>query len=91
MSHLPTSSLHGAQSSSESVADEKDGSTDSSYLLADVKILGNAAHGIRIETGVEVHRDLDEEDDGEDGPFLTGGKEKPSPSQQSSSMISILS
>jgi hypothetical protein len=45
-----------------------------SCLLADVRILGNAAHGIGIETGVEVHRDLDEEDDGEDGPFLPGGK-----------------
>jgi hypothetical protein len=56
-----------------------------------LKIFGNAAHGIGIETGVEVHRDLDEEDDGEDGPFLPGGKEKPSSSQQSSSVISILS
>lgn len=56
-----------------------------------MKILGNPAYGVGIETGVEVHRDLDEEDDGEDGPFLPGGKEKPSPSQQSSSVISIMS
>ena len=56
-----------------------------------MRILGNAACDIGIETGAEVHRDLDEEDDGEDGPFVPGGKEKPNPSQQSSSAISILS
>ena len=39
-----------------------------------MKIFGNAARGIGIETGAEVHRDLDEEDNGEDGPFLSGGK-----------------
>lgn len=39
-----------------------------------MRILGNAACDIGIETDAEVHRDLDEGDDGKDGPFLPGGK-----------------
>ncbi len=73
---LPTEFLapRCPQLASESVEYEEDHGTASGCLLADGELLGYALDRIRVQTGVEVHGDLDEEDDAEDGPLLPGGK-----------------
>ncbi len=37
------------------------------------KVVRQQGHGVGVERGVEVHGDLDGEDDGEDGPFFVPG------------------
>lgn len=58
----------------ECVEDEEDHGTASSGLLTDMKIFMDARDGVGVEGSVEVHGDLDKEDDGEDGPFLPVGE-----------------
>ena len=57
----------------ERVQNQEDGSTDTRALLADVELRRNTTDGIAVEGGVEVHGDLDDEDDGEDVPLLLIG------------------
>ena len=44
--------------------------TDAGGLAADVEFFRQAGDGVAVEGGVEVHGALDDENDGDDGPFL---------------------
>lgn len=55
---------------SEGVQYQEDHGTTACGLLADVEFLRDAADGVGVEGGVEVHGHLDQEDDAENGPFL---------------------
>ena len=43
-------------------------------MHADAEFFGYALGSIGVQTGVEVHGDLDPEDESEDGPFLPTGE-----------------
>lgn len=58
----------------KSIRDQEDGGADSRGLFADMKLLGDSADAVRVQTTVEVHGDLHDEDDGEDCPFLEAGE-----------------
>ena len=59
---------------SKGVGDQKDHGTASSRLLTDAEFFGHARDRITVETGVEVHGNLDEEDERQDCPFLRVGE-----------------
>lgn len=58
----------------ESVSHQEDHGTATGTLRRNAKLLRNAANGIGVEGGVEVHRHLDPEDDGDDVPLLLVGE-----------------
>nr|POF03016.1 hypothetical protein CFP56_70019 [Quercus suber] len=72
------SSPRRPQLAAEGVCDEEDGGTHAGGLCAHA-VLGRdasivAIDGVGVKGGIEVHRDLDDEDDGEDVPFLGIGE-----------------
>ena len=60
----------------EAIADEEDSRACTSGLLGDAELLGHARDSIAVEGGVEVHRHLDAEDNGENGPLFPRGEAK---------------
>lgn len=60
----------GCNFASEGVGDEEDHRATASCLQRDTELLGNAIQAVAVEGGVEVHRDLNPEDDSENGPLL---------------------
>lgn len=54
----------------KSVEDQEDHGTTTSGLGTDAKLFRHASDGIAVQTCVEVHRDLNDEDDGQNRPLL---------------------
>lgn len=62
--------LGRSQLAAEGVGDQEDRRTDSGGLLTHIEGRTDADDGVGVERGVEVHRDLHDEDDGEHVPLL---------------------
>lgn len=62
---------------SESVRNQEDHSSTSSPLRTDAKLFRYAMNCITVETGVEIHGNLDEKDERQDRPLLLLGKAEP--------------
>jgi hypothetical protein len=58
------------QLATESVGDQEDGGTKTRCLRADAKLRGDTGDGIAVKRCVEVHGDLDKEDDTQNSPLL---------------------
>ena len=73
---LPTQFLtpRRPQLTTKSVRDQVNHGTAAGTLLTDAEFLRDTTNTVRIQTGVEVHRGLDEENHGENHPFPPGGE-----------------
>ena len=58
----------------ETVGDEEGHLTETGLEVRDAKVLGHAGDGVGVDGGIVVHADLNPEDDGKNGPFLTAGE-----------------
>ncbi len=66
----------GPELASERVGDQKDHLSDAGRLQGDAEFLCHRLDGAGVDAGVEVHGDLDREDDAQDPPFPRGRERK---------------